>query len=66
MGIRRLIDRRPIDRPSYVRHLKREHALPDDAVDAADASGADLRGFHDDEHANDAALGLGGDAHGDL
>lgn len=66
MGIRHLIDRRPTDRPSYVRHLKREHALPDDAVDAADASGADLGGFHDDEHANDAALGLGGDANGDL
>jgi hypothetical protein len=66
MGIRRLIDRRPIDRSSYVRHFKREHALPNDAIDAADAADADLRSFHDDEHANDAALGLGCDAHGDL
>lgn len=63
MGIRELLDRRPIDRPSYVRHLKRDHVLPDDAVDAADAAGANLRAFHDDEHANDAAVGLDGHSH---
>lgn len=58
MGIRRLLIRRPIDRSSYVRHLKSDHALPDDAIDAADTAGADLQSFHEDEHMNDAALGL--------
>ncbi len=64
MGIRRLIDRLATDRPSYLRHLKTDHYLPDDAVTAIDESGADLRAFHDDVHDNDAALGLGDDSHG--
>ncbi len=66
MGIRQLIDRLSIDRASYVRHLKSQHCLPADAVSAIDASGADLREFHGEEHANDAALGLGGDSHGSI
>lgn len=65
MGIRRLIDRFATDRPSYARHLKTDHCLPADAVTAIDASGVDLRKFHDEEHDNDAALGLGG-SHGSI
>jgi hypothetical protein len=63
MGIRHLIDRRTADRESYARHLRVEHSLPADAVAAIDHSGVDLGAFHDDEHNNDAALGLGGDSH---
>jgi hypothetical protein len=66
MGIRHLIDRRKTDRASYARHLKSDHSLPADAVTAIDGSGVDLREFHDEEHDNDAAVGLGGDLHGDI
>ena len=37
-----------------------------DAVTAIDGSGVDLREFHDEEHDNDAAVGLGGDSHGGI
>ena len=63
MGIRQLIDRPAADRESYASHLRTEHSLPADAVAAIDHSGVDLGAFHDDEHNNDAALGLGGDSH---
>ncbi len=66
MGIRRLIDRFATHRASYARHLAVDHRLPGDAVAAIDDHGVDLRTFHDEEHDNDAALGLGGDAHGDV
>ena len=35
-------------------------------VDAIDHSGVDLGAFHDDEHNNDDAIGLGGDSHGPI
>lgn len=41
-------------------HLKQDHQLPADAVADIDRHGVDLREFHDEEHANDAALGLDG------
>jgi len=63
MSIRHPIDRRAADRESYATHLRTEHSLPADAVAAIDHSGVDLGAFHDDEHNNDAALGLGGDWH---
>ena len=63
MSIRHLIDRRAPDREAHARHLRTEHSLPADAVAAIDHSGVDLGAFHDDEHNNDAALGLGGDSH---
>jgi len=66
MGIRHLIDRAVADRESYARHLRTEHSLPADAVSAINHSGVDLGAFHDDEHNNDAALGLGGDSHGPI
>ena len=66
MGIRHLIDRRVADRESYASHLRTEHSLPAEAVAAIDNSGVDLGAFHDDEHNNDAALGLGGDSHGPI
>ena len=64
MGIRHLIDHSVADRESYARHLRTEHSLPADAVSAIDHSGVDLGAFHDDEHNNDAEIGLGGDSHG--
>jgi hypothetical protein len=63
MGIRQLVDRPAADRESYASHLRTEHSLPAEAVAAIDNSGVDLGAFHDDEHNNDAALGLGGDSH---
>ncbi|MDQ6884023.1 MAG: hypothetical protein M3077_07270 [Candidatus Dormibacteraeota bacterium] len=66
MGIRHLIDRRVADRESYASHLRTEHSLPADAVAAIDHSGVDLGAFHDDEHNNDDAIGLGGDSHGSI
>jgi len=66
MSIRHTIDRRAADRESYASHLRTEHSLPADAVAAIDHSGADLGAFHDDEHNNDVALGLGGDPHGPI
>ncbi len=64
MGIRRLIDRLATQRDSSARHLVTDHRLPADAV-AAIESGADLRTFHDQDHDNDRAFGLGNDGHGD-
>jgi hypothetical protein len=66
MSIRHLMDRRAADREAYARHLRTEHSLPADAVAAIDHSGVDLGAFHDDEHNNDAAIGLGGDSHGQI
>ena len=63
MSIRHPIDRRAADRESYASHLRTEHSLPAEAVAAIDHSGVDLGAFHEDEHNNDAALGLGGDSH---
>lgn len=62
MGIREAINPRA-GRRALAWHLKQDHQLPDKAVDDIDNHGVDLRVFHDDEHANDAALGLGGTDH---
>ncbi len=48
------------DPKSIAQHLKADHVLPDDAVDVMDQRGVDLRDFHNQEHDNDAALGLSG------
>jgi len=66
MSIRHLIDRRATDREAYASHLRTEHSLPAGAVAAIDQSGVDLGAFHDDEHNNDDAIGLGGDSHGPI
>ncbi len=50
---------RATEQPSYARHLEVDHGLPGPAVDAMGDRGADLREFHRQDHANDAALGLG-------
>ncbi len=59
MGIREAINSRT-GRRAMAWHLKQDHQLPADAVADIDRHGVDLREFHDEEHANDAALGLDG------